>query len=100
MRLSSCSRPDRLLGLDPLDHLEPVRRLERRAKRQELVECQAQRIDIGAGVALAAEPLRRHVADRAQDVAGGRQSVVVGLGQPEVGDPDHARRYPAASSTA
>ena len=57
------SRPDRLLGLDPLDHLEPVGRLEPRAERQQLVERQAQGIDVGAGVALAAEPLRGHVAD-------------------------------------
>ena len=45
-------------------------RVERRAERQQLVERQPQGIDVGAGIALAAEPLGRHVADRAQDVAG------------------------------
>ena len=37
------------------------------------------------------EPLRGHVADRADDVAGVRQVVALDrLGQPEVGDPDGA----------
>ena len=61
--------------------------------RQQLVQRQAQRIDVAAGVALAFERLRRHVAQRAQDVAGVRQIVAAGsghLGQAEVGDPHRA----------
>ena len=65
--------------------------VERRPERQQLVEGQPQRVDVGAGVALAAEPLGRHVAERAQDVAGLGQAVVLRLGQAEVGDPDDAR---------
>ena len=46
--------------------------VEGRPQRQQLVEGQAQGVDVGAGVPLAAEPLRGHVAERAQDVAGVR----------------------------
>ncbi len=84
------SGPRRLLVLDHLDQLQPVGCDERGPERHQLVQGQPQRVEIGAGVALAAEPLRRQVADRPQDVAGGRQAVVLGLGQAEVGDPDHA----------
>ena len=81
--------PRRLLGLDLLDQLEPVRRVERRAEREQLVERQPQGVDVGPGVPLAPEPLGGHVAERAQDVAGLGQPVVLPLGQAEVGDPDH-----------
>jgi hypothetical protein len=82
------ARPRRVLGLDPLDELEPVGRLERRPERDQLVEGQAQGVDVGAAVGLAAEPLGGHVAERAQDVAGLGQAIVARLGQPEVSDPD------------
>ncbi len=61
-------------------------------ERQQLIKRHAQRVDIGAGVALAAEALGRHVADGPQDVAGLGHAQVSSLGQPEVGDPDHTRR--------
>ena len=74
-----------------LDQLVPVRRLERRPQRHQLVERQAQAVDVRPRVALPREPLRRHVAERAQDVAGVGQVVGLGrLGQAEVGDPDVA----------
>ena len=41
---------------------------------QQLVERQAQGVEVGPGVPLAAEPLRGHVAERAQDVAGAGQA--------------------------
>ena len=81
-------RPGRVLGLDLLDELEPVGRVEGRPEGEQLVEGQAQGIDVGAAVPLAAEPLGGHVAERAQDVAGLGQAVVARLGQAEVGDPD------------
>ena len=65
--------------------------VEGRPERQQLVERQPQRVDVGAGVPLAPEPLGRHVAERAQDVAGVGQALVVPLGQAEVGDPDDPR---------
>ena len=67
----------------------PVGPVVRRLERGQLVEGQAQAVDVGADVALALEPLGCHVPDRAEDVAGVRQVVGVrGLGQAEVGDPD------------
>ena len=76
-------------SVDLLDQPVAVGRRERRPERQQLVERQAQRVDVAAGVGLAVEPLRGHVPQRADDVAGVGQ-VVVGdrLGQAEVGDPD------------
>ena len=91
MRPSSDPRPGRLLGLDLLDQLEPVGRVEGRPERQQLVERQPQRVDVGPGVPLAPEPLGGHVAERAQDVAGVGQPLVLALGQAEVGDPDDPR---------
>ncbi len=64
--------------------------LERRAEREQLVQGQAQGVDVGAAVALASEPLGGHESQRAQDVAGLRQAVVSRLRQPEVGDPGDA----------
>ena len=80
----------RLLGLDLLDQLEPVRRLESRAQREQLVERQSQRVDVGPGISFAPEPLGGHVAERPQDVAALGQPLVVPLGQAEIRDPDHA----------
>ena len=74
-----------------LDEGVPVRGFVRRAQRHHLVQRQTQAVHVGSGIAVAREALRRHVADRAQDVAGMRQ--VVGLrrlGQSEVGHPDVA----------
>ena len=90
IRASMRPGPRRLLGLDLLDQLEPVRRVESRAEREQLVERQPQRVDVGPGIPFAPEPLGGHVADRAQDVAGLGQPLVVPLGQAEIGDPDHA----------
>ncbi len=81
--------PLRLLGLDSLDQLEPVRRAESRTQREQLVERQTQRVDVGPSVAFAPKPLRRHVADRTQDVTTLGQPLVVSLGQAEIRDPDH-----------
>ena len=64
--------------------------VEGRPHRQQLVERQAQGIHVGAGVAPAVEGFGRHVPERAQDVAGVRQVLlVVRLGQAEIGHPDH-----------
>jgi hypothetical protein len=66
--------------------------VEGRPQRQQLVQGQAQAVDVAAQVPPAAEPLRGQVAQGADDVAGVRQVVAVGvgLGQAEVGDPDVA----------
>ena len=80
----------RLLGLDLLDQLEPVRRVESRAQREQLVERQPQRVDVGPSVPFTPEPLGGHVAERTQDVAALGQSLVFPLGQAEIRDPDHA----------
>jgi hypothetical protein len=82
----------RRLRVDDLVHqLLPVRLVEGRAQGQQLVKGQPQGVDVAAGVALAGEPLRRHVAQGADDVARVRQVVAVGgLGEAEVGDPDDA----------
>src|SRR5205823_4898711 len=59
------------------------------AERPQLVERSPQAIDVAPRVGPAIEPLRRHVAQRADDVAGlGRTVAPLGLGQPEVGEPD------------
>ena len=63
--------------------------VERRAQGEQLVEGQSQGVDVAADVRLPVEPLGGHVPDGADDVAGVRHVVVVGvrLGQPEVGHP-------------
>lgn len=60
------------------DQPGPVRLVECRPPRQELVEGQAQCVDVRARVAAALESLRGHVADGADDVAGVRQVIAVG----------------------
>ena len=86
-----CRRgPDRVLRLDLLDQLQAVGSVEGRLEREQLVERQAKAVDVGPGIAFAAKPLGGDVAKRAEDVAGLSQAVVVGLGEPEVGDPDDA----------
>ena len=79
----------RLLGLDLLDQGQPVRGRETRAEREQLVEREPQRIDIGPSIPFTPEPLGGHVPDRTQDVTAGGQPLVVPLGQAEIRDPDH-----------
>ena len=74
-----------------VDQLDPVRLVERGPQCQQLVQGRPQGVHIAPRVGPAVEPLRRHVPQRAHDVAGARQLVaVLGLGQAEVGDPDFA----------
>ena len=74
-----------------LDQPDPVRFLERRTQRQQLVQGGAQAVDVAAGVGPAVEPLGGHVAEGADDVAGARRAVgALGLGQAEVGHPGDA----------
>ena len=91
-RNASVERPGlrRLLGLDPLDQLQPVGRTERGAQCHELVQGQTEGVDVGAGVPLPAEPLGGHVAESPEDVTALGQPLVFALGQAEIGDPDHA----------
>ncbi len=89
-RLDPAQGP-RLLLRHLADQGVPILGLEGGLLGQEFVEGQAQRIDIGAGVATALESLGRHVSDRAHDVTGTGQVAVAGdLRQAEVGDPDRA----------
>ena len=86
-RVELARRPRRLV-LHPVDQPALVRIVERRPECQQLVERQAQAIDVALRQGLALEPFRSHEADRADDVAGVRQLLrPFGLGQPEVGDP-------------
>ena len=82
--------PFDLFADDALDQLQAVGRLEGGPKDKQFIEREAQGVDVGAGVPLTAEALGRHVAQRADDVAGGGQGPVFGLGQAKVGDPDDA----------
>ena len=80
--------PGRLDVEDPLHQPGPVARDERRAQRQHLVERQPQPVDVATAVGPAAEALRGHVPQRADDVPlVGQLHRVVRLRQPEVGDP-------------
>ena len=60
--------------------------------RRQLVERRPQGVDVGPRVTAAGEPLRRHVAQGPQQVAGVGQRLGVGrvMRQAEVGDPDDA----------
>jgi hypothetical protein len=74
-----------------LDQLVPVMFLVRRAEGDQLEQGEPERVDVTAGVGLPVERLRRHVAKRAEQVAGVREVVrVIRLGQAEVGDPNDA----------
>ena len=69
----------------------PVGRRERRLEREHLVKRHPQAVDVAPQVRLPLEPLRRHVAQRAHDVA--RAGQLLGslrLGQTEVGHPDRS----------
>ena len=81
--------PPRLLGLDLLDQLEAVRRVECRTEREQLVEREPERVDVGPGVPFTPEPLGSHVAEGSQDVTALGQALVFSLGQAEIRDPDH-----------
>ena len=65
-------------------------RVETRSEREQLVERQPQRVDVGPSVSFAPEPLGGHVAEGAQDVATLGQPLIIALGQAEIRDPDHA----------
>ena len=80
------AQPDRLRVRHLLDQAVPLLLVERRPERQHLVQRQTERIDIAAGICLPLESFRRHVTQRAEDVAGVRQVLlVVRLGQTEIG---------------
>ena len=84
-------QPRRDSGGDLLDQLVAVAFVEGRLEGQEFVEGQAERKDVAAGVGVAVELFGRHVAERAEDVAGvGQVLLIGGLGEAEVGDPDTA----------
>ena len=91
MRGVELARPRRVVVRHPLDQPRPVGVLEGRAQRQHLVERDAQPVDVAARVGNPPEPLRRHVAQRPQDVAGlGQLLAAFRLGQSEIRDPDDA----------
>ena len=65
--------------------------IECRAEGEHLVQGRAQRVDVASRVGHAVEPLGGHVSQGADNVAGLSQPfplAVLGLRQPEVGDPD------------
>ena len=63
-------------------------RLERRPQGEQLIERQAQGVDVGPRVGVASEPLRCHVSDCPDDGAGVGQIARIVLGQTEIGQPD------------
>ncbi len=85
-------RPGRVLVQHLVDQHGPIGVGERRPAGGQLVEGDPQPVDVGPRVAPAREPLRRHVAQRPQQVAGVGQRLGVGrvVRQAEVGDPDGA----------
>ena len=97
-------QPRRFVGRHLLDQLVAILLVERRPQGQQLVERQAQRIDVAARVGLALERLRRHVPQRARGcrrcASGCPCAWAADLGQAEVGHPDGAAQCPAAGSTA
>ena len=84
---------------DPVDQLQLIGSRVGRLQRQQLVQRQSQRIDVGPHIALTFETLGRHVADRAQNIAGVGHAMIAGLGQTEVGDPHDAVTVQQADST-
>src|SRR5262249_6016370 len=62
---------------------------ERGLAREQLVERDAEAIDVAASVRLASEPLGRHVLERADEVPGMREvGLLDQLRDAEIGDPD------------
>ena len=89
-------KPFRFAGGDLLDQPVTFLLIKGGTETEHLVERQTQRVNVAACIRPAVERFGRHVAQRAQDVAGVRQVLlIVGLGQAEVGHPDH----PAVSSS-
>ena len=81
--------PRRLLVPDLFDQTTLIRLLVGRLQGHEFIQRQPQAVNIGPGITLPLEPLRGHVADRAQEIAKIRQVIGIGnLGQPEISDPD------------
>jgi hypothetical protein len=76
--------------LDLVHQPQAIAVRKRRPQHQQLIQRQPQPIDVGALVAFALEPFRGHVAQRADDVAGDGQRVLLRFGQAEIGDPDDA----------
>lgn len=65
--------------------------VECRPEGEQFVEREAEGEDVAAGVGVTVELFGGHVPQRAEDVAGVRQVLLVGrLGEAEVGDPDAA----------
>src|SRR5437868_78321 len=63
--------------------------IERRPSSSQLIQGKSQRINVAASVLATLETFRRHVTQRADEVAGGRQVIsAFDLGQSEIGDPD------------
>ena len=75
----------------PVDELRPRPGLERRVEGQQLVQRHAQAVHVAPGVRPPVEPLRAHVPERADDVAGeARAFAALDLRQAEVRHPDRA----------
>ncbi len=90
VRHEGVQRRRRLAG-DLTDQARPVRPIEGRPQRQQLVQSEADRVHVAAGVGLARESLRGHVPNGANDVARlGQVGAVGSLGQAKVGDPQRA----------
>ena len=70
--------------------MQAILAIEGRPQHQQFIQGQAQGVDIRQGIALPAEALRRHVAQRADEVAGVGQGRVLRLDEAEVAHPEHA----------
>ena len=67
----------------------PARLVERRTKRQQLVQRQSEAVDVAPGVHGPVQLLGRHVAERADHVARVREILLIGqLGEAEIGNPN------------
>ena len=86
-------QPRRLGGRHQLDQLAPLLLDKGRLQHQQLVQRQPKRVDIATGIVPAIKGFRRHIAERAEDVAAvGQVLLVLDLGQAKVGHPDGAAR--------
>ena len=83
----------RIVAAHPFDQLVAIGGLVGRAQSHQLIEREAQAVEVGPRVAPPREAFRGHVANRAQDIAGAGQILgLERLGQPEVGHPDVSLR--------
>ena len=57
-------------------------------KRNQLIQRQAERVDVGSTVTLSSKTFRSHITQRAEDVASLREVKFCGFGQTEVGQPN------------